>query len=344
MSGDHQTVFLTGFPHAIVRRVAGLLIQNKSTRIRLLVSWEHRKEAEEFAQKQDGGIEIIEGAATRIDFGLSGRDYLALADEVTAIVHLDSPDPPGIHTHSPPRARIMAREVVELGLAAKQLKRIVVLSHLDVAGNATGLFAERDLDIGQGFNSHAAEDRFRCERVLRRFMDKLPITVTRAGWIVGDELGLCPLVQLLLTVDDPSSLPFKDPKSKLHAIDIETLSSILANLALLDPTNDVQTLHVAFASMPTLLDLVETAATVARDLTPVGFDFVRGARRALRRAEPGERWSAREFFKKQPYRMRLSTALSERFLKERGLVLPSLDDETMKRLTSRAVEKVVGFR
>ncbi len=343
MSSDLQTIFLTGFPHAIVRRVAGLLIEDECTRVRLLVSKEHRKEAEELTRKLGDSIEVVEGAATRIDFGLSGRDYLALADDVTAIVHLNSPDPPGIHARKTPRARIMAREIVELGLAAKQLKRIVVLSHLDVAGNAAGLFAERDLDVGQGFASHAAEDRFRCERVLRRFMDRLPITVVRAGWIVGDEPGLCPLVQLLLTVDDPSSLPFKDPASRLHAIDIETISSILTKLARFEPTNDVQTLHVSFVSMPQLLSLVETVAAIAVDLTPVGFDLGRGARRALRRAEPDERWSAREFFKKQPYRMRLSTALSERFLEELGLALPSFDEETMKRLTSQAVEKIVGL-
>ncbi len=343
MSVRSQVYFVTGFPGALSLEVAARLASRDAAEVRLLVSEDHLNEAKIFTSAQSDNISIVEGSSDRIDFGLSGADFLSLAEQVTAIVHLALPHAPGSSLKKP-GTRAMAREVIELGLAAKRLTNIVVLSHLDVAGTAAGIFAERDLDVGQSFTGPAGEDRFRGERVYRRFMDALPITVARTGWIAGQGVGLCPLVDLLLAVEDPSALSLKDPESMLHAIDLHSLAELLAQIAGADSMAGARTLHLTFAQMPTLLTLLEKAHTTARELAPAGYEFSAGARRVLRRKKTSARWSMREFFKRQPYRSSILTTLTERRLEQRGLELPKLSDAVLKRLVADGLTNIVGAK
>ncbi|MCP4602882.1 MAG: hypothetical protein GY847_20595 [Proteobacteria bacterium] len=343
MSSDTQIIFITGFPGVISREVAILLSEIEDAEVRLLASTENWAEAEEFAGQVDGNISIIKGSEGQIDFGLSGEDYLSLSNEVTAILHLVLPGPLGGPVRRP-SARVMAREVIELGLAATRLSHIVVLSQLDVVGTSAGIFAERDLELGQSFSDLSGEDRFRSEKIYRRFVSSLPITVARAGWIMGDGNGLCPLVDLLLALDDQSSLPTKDTGSKLFAVDAPALVRIFAGLAQSKPVEGAQTLHLVFSNMPPILELFETVQRAAKEISPQGFELAVGARRMLKRNRTGEIWSVKEFFKRQPYRARISTSLTERFLSEQDLTISSLDNELVERLVAKAVEKIVGFR
>ncbi len=297
MNDNSQVIFITGFPGVITCGVATLLAGIEDVQVRLLASDEHQTKAEEFIEQTKGDISIIKGAEGRIDFGLSGRDYHALSNEITGILHLILPLPPGAPLRKP-SMRTMAREVIELGLVANRLSHVVVLSHLDVAGTSVGVFAERDLDLGQGFADPACEDRFRAEGVFQRFMDAVPITLVRPGWIVGDDPGLCPLISLLLAVDDLSSLPTKDPGSRLLLVDAQALVRVLAGLIQSEPTEGMRTLHLVFSQLPALQELVTRVQNTADKMAPSGFELTAGARRGLGRAGPGEVWSAKEFFKK----------------------------------------------
>ena len=177
-----MSVFIVGFPGAVASRVAELIAATHGEKVVLLVAPNHRRLAKRFVKKADGNIVIAEGTEQQIDFGLSGEDFHALGEEVSVILYLKLPGPPG---H--PRAakmhevRMAVREVIELGMVSPKLKNILMLSHLDVAGNSHQGFVEQDLEQGQSFSDPAQEDRLAGERVLRRFMGRLPITVVRRG-------------------------------------------------------------------------------------------------------------------------------------------------------------------
>jgi hypothetical protein len=260
------------------------------------------------------------------------------------VLQLSLPAPPGSSGAVPHYARSAAREIIELGLAAMRLTHIIALSQLDVAGTGDGVFAEHDLELGQGFADQFQEDRFRAERVYRRFMDRLPITVTRAGWVAGSGRGLCPLIHLLLSVDDPASLQSKDPLNRIFAIDVKTLSEIILGLVQLPPSAGGRTLHLTFGDLPVLNELIPTVKSQTQKLVPAGFELLAGAKRLLRRSDQDLFWSAREFFKKQPEKARISASHTERFLAEQGLPIPCFNDGISKSLTARAAEEIAGFR
>jgi hypothetical protein len=343
MEKNDHVVFAIGFPGAVACEVATALATQEGIDVRLLVSPEHRKEARQFVSRLKREITIVEGSDTRIDFGLSGKSYLKLAEEVETILQLNLPHPPGSQS-AEPEARTAAREIIELGLEAKRLKHVITLSHLDVAGHVDGVFAEWDLDLGQGFSDQLQEDRFRAERVFRRFMDKMPITVARSGWISGTGRGLCPLVHLLLAMDDPASAQIKDPDAGISAIDIGTLSGIIVGLIPLPPANGGRTLHLTYADLPAIGDLVAQIKQTAQELVPAGFELFTGAKRVLRRGDKEHFWSVREFLRRQPAKARISTSLTERFLNENGLTVPRFDPRVANPLIARAVEEIVGFR
>ncbi len=339
-----MSAFVIGFPGAVARQVASLLAGPKKIKVKLLTPPEHLEEAKKFIGQIDGDISILEGTEERIDFGLTGPDYTALADELSIILHLDLPGPPKRFSRRS-NARTAAREILELGLLARQLTHIVVLSQLDVAGTFEGAFSERDLEQSQGFSDAFQENRFRAERIFRRFMDKLPITVARTGWVVGEGKGLCPIIELLLAVEDPETLPVKSQRSRLFVIDVDTLASILCSIVLSPPSKSGgQTLHLVPEELPPLTTLLTSVRNFALDLAPPGFDLTTGARRMLRKNEWEDVWSARGFFKKQPYRIKLLTSSTRRTLQDQDLPMPTLEYALLKRLTSRTMAKMTDLK
>jgi hypothetical protein len=340
------SIFIVGFPGAVACRVAELLGKEETAKVILLVAPKHQRQAKKFIKKSEAQISILEGTEQQIDFGLSGKDYRTLAEEVTTLLYLTLPGPPG-HPKAAKmhQVRTAVREVVELGLVAEKLTNVLLLSHLDVAGNTRNGFVEQDLEQGQSFSDPAQEDRLSGERVLRRFMDTLPVMVVRCGWVVGEGEGLCPLGMLLLAAKDSSSLPVKNPMSLLHIIDLETIVQVIARLALVTPRQDGETLHFLLKDLPHLSTLMNKAHAAAEKMVPGEFDLVSGARRALRKDDlPTHRWSARNFFKRQPYDAKILDTYTERFLIKHRIESPKFDKKIIGQITRRAVEKIAGFK
>jgi nucleoside-diphosphate-sugar epimerase len=340
------SVFIIGFPGAVACRVAQLLDAQQTSKVALLVAPKHQRQVKKFIKKTGVRVSVVEGTEQQIDFGLSGDDYRTLAKEVTTLLYLKLPGPPG-HPKAAKmhEVRTAVREIVELGLVSDKLKNILMLSHLDVAGNTHNGFVEQDLEQGQSFNDPAQADRLSGERVLRRFMNRLPITVVRCGWVVGEGDELCPLGMLLLAAKDTSSLPVKNPMSQLQIIDIETISHGIAKLAFITPRQEGETLHFLLKDVPHLSTLMNRVHAAAEKLVPGDFDLVSGARRALRKDElPTHRWSARNFFKRQPYDAKILDTYTERFLLKHRIESPRFDKKIVKQVSQRAVEKIAGFK
>lgn len=336
-------IFVVGFPGEVAKQTTLELAGSPDTRVFLLVSQEYQSQIAELNDEADGHVEIVEGDPSRIDFGLRGSEYNALAAEITAIAYLPLPGP--LRSIGPkPDSRPWIREIIELGLAASHLRHTVVLSHLDIAGTTTGHFAERDFDVGQKFVDPSCEDRFRAERIVRRFASALPVTVVRSGWIAGDGEQLCPLVPLMLAADEQLFQSGKGAPERLLFVDRDSLVRILVELIRLPALEETNTLHVAFGQTDSLTELVAKVREMAAQSAPLGFDLSAGARRVLRRADSHRSWSAKEFFKKQAFGARISTALTEKILAKRGLPLPVLSDELLDRLVVQAMERIIGFK
>jgi hypothetical protein len=70
-------------------------------------------------------------------------------------------------------------------------------------------------------------------------------------------------------------------------------------------------------------------------------NFIAEARRTLREDEsPTHWWSARNFFKRQPYDAQISTAATEKLLKEYKLELPDYNEKITEKIVISALERI----
>jgi hypothetical protein len=340
MSLDCGAALVIGFPGGLARKTAAAIARTGKTPIRILASAEALDDARRFGETLEADVRVIEGDVARIDFGISGAGYLDLAEEVTSIHGLLLPPPPGVSSRYEV-ARAAAREVLELAQTAPRIGHVIVLSHLDVVGNAAAVFAERDLELDQSFSGVDQEERYRAERIYRRFADQLPLSVVRCGWISGAGHGSCPLVHLLLAIADD---PGKEGERQLMVTEGDALAEALAKMIGLPPSRGGRTLHMVGPVTRTAAQLADTVRGLAGELVPAGFDLVAGARRVLRRGGQTYDWSYREFFKHQPAKAQFESAWTEGFLEEHGLPRPVLRDEQLAGLVESAVEEIVGFK
>ena len=345
MTGMSRYAFIVGFPGQVAVDTSKALCEIGDWRVTLLAEAAYLQEADRFARDTDGAVSVAEGAAGRIDFGLNGSDYLRLADEVTAILNLTMPDAPDLGASEEPAAQSAeAREVLELATVSKRLSHIIALSHVDVAGTFGGAFAEQDLELGQSFVVAAQKERCKAERIFRRFWNRLPITIARTGWIVGNGHGTCPLAQLLLTADEPASLPVKDMERPVAVSSVDAVVRVVSGLVGLPPISGGRTLHLLSHRSPSIEGLYEEVRNAADDLVPAGFDLATGARRALRRNDKGRFWSPRDFFRVNPLKAQISRIYSDRFLERNDLEMDRFDGEQVRDLAVHGVEEIVGFR
>jgi nucleoside-diphosphate-sugar epimerase len=76
-------------------------------------------------------------------------------------------------------------EFAELAQERGGIDRYGHVSTAYVAGTHSGVFAERDHDVGQGFHNSYEQSKFEAERLVRS-CDGLPYTIMRPSIVVGD--------------------------------------------------------------------------------------------------------------------------------------------------------------
>lgn len=334
------TALVLGFPAEPACRVALGLASGNEMSVEAIVRHSDLHAARERIQRAGANIEIIEGDWNHIDFGLSGERFRRLSDQVSSIYSLV---PPCSYADGEDlaSAKTTGREVLELALAAKNLEQVVVLSHLDVAGNHKGAFREVDLVMDQRFDGGSAKMRLAAERVYRRHFGEVPITVIRSGWIVGEGEDLFPLVHLCLAAVDSSSW---EGNGRLILTDLDYLVDVVIGLKDVDPDLGGRTLHLISPFGDDTEEVVNEISSLAKEQVPAGFDLAAGARRALSRMNKTYRWSAGTFFKRRMSAARFETASTEDFLESRGLPLPIEEPSKLAQFVSIALEEIVGFR
>ena len=340
MSEPDRTALILGFPAEPACSVALALASGNEISVEVIVRPSDLPRARTQIRREGAKIEIIEGDWNHIDFGLSGERFTRLCDQVSSIYSLV---PPCSYTDGDDltSAKTTGREVLELALAAKNLRQVVVLSHLDVAGNHKGTFREVDLVVGQRFDGGATKMRLAAERVYRRHFGEVPISVIRSGWIVGEGEDLCPLVHLCLAAAE--STPWEG-NGQLILTDLDYLVDVVVGLKDVDPDPEGRTLHLISRFGGDTGELVNRISAAAREHVPKGFDLAAGARRALSRLDKTCGWSAGTFFKRRMSAARFEADWTEEFLRSRGLPLPTQEPSKLDRMVTIALEEIVGFR
>ena len=183
--------FITGFPDFIAVTLArDLLSEHGDNRVGLLVPGQHLAAWEEFRRLLPDGhrtrVRAFTGDVVSMDLGLSGDEYADLGRTTNYIFHLAGAHWMGEDAEDAHARNVEgAAEVLRLAQECGQLERLSYFSTAFVSGNRTGVVLEEDLEAGQRFRNTYEETRFRAERLVRRHMDQLPISIFRPSIVVG---------------------------------------------------------------------------------------------------------------------------------------------------------------
>lgn len=191
-AGYDEVVLLTGFPSFAARKMCEVLLREPGrTFVHAVVRGSSLTDVEaaldELTLEQRGRMNIVEGDAAAMDFGLSGQDLRALTPEIDCIHHMAQVSYLGADKKLATQVNVGgAREAVEVAQLCSSLRCLVYHSTARVSGDRTGLVLEDDLDKGQSFRNVVEETLARGERIVRSKMGKLPIAIVRPTIVVGD--------------------------------------------------------------------------------------------------------------------------------------------------------------
>jgi nucleoside-diphosphate-sugar epimerase len=128
---------------------------------------------------------VIVGDVAAMDLGLSGREYLELAERVHTIHHCAAVTYSGAPLEMAERVNVGGTfEIIEFARQVKQLTRLVHWSTIMATGDEAGVVREDSLVMPR--SNPLAVTRFRAERLIAKARAELPITVLRPAMLVGD--------------------------------------------------------------------------------------------------------------------------------------------------------------
>ncbi len=137
-----------------------------------------------------GRIAGIRGDVTLSDLGLSPGAREHLLAETTCIIHgaatirFDQPLEEARAVNVGGTERVLA--LAERGAAGGVMRRLLYIGTSSVSGRRGGTIYERELETGQRFFNTYEESKCESERLVRNFMDRIPITVVRPSIVIGD--------------------------------------------------------------------------------------------------------------------------------------------------------------
>jgi thioester reductase-like protein len=222
-SGYDEVVLLTGFPSFPARKMCDELVRGEGrTLVHAVVRRQALAEAEgaldALPLEQRRRVNLIEGDAAAMDFGLSGAELAKLTPEIDCIHHMAQVSYLGADRDLATSVNVGgAREVVELAELCTSLRCLVYHSTAQVSGDRTGLVLEDELDKGQSFKNPVEETLARGERIIRANMGKIPTAIVRPTIVVGDsQTGEVdrfdgPYFLILLIVTSPPEFPLPLP-------------------------------------------------------------------------------------------------------------------------------------
>ena len=284
-AGFDEVVLLTGFPSFAARRMCEELVSSGArTFVHAVVPKVQEAEAREALDALPldprGRVNLVEGDAASMDFGLSGAELRALAPEIDRIHHMAHVSSLAADRKAAEQANIGgARELLEVARVLPALKCAVFHSSAHVSGDRTGLVLEGDLDRGQSFRNVVEETLARGEKMIRAAMPKLPIAVVRPTIIVGDSQtgevdrfdGPYFLILLIMTSppDFPLPLPAR-PEATLNLVPVDYYVRAACAIGR-DPRAPGRTFHIGDPGALTVKRVFELVASAGGRRSPRGF-------------------------------------------------------------------------
>ena len=187
-----QTVFFTGAGGFIGRYILTHYLDRGDCDLYLLENGKFRERLQSFIDAtvtdpaKRAHIKIIDGDITAPNLGLDEALRDELKQRVTHVIHLAA-----LYNLSAPREVSMrvnlegTRNVLDFAGGLKNLERLGYMSTVAISGNYSGLYAEEDLDKGQGFKNYYAETKFLAEKLVRERRDAIPTAICRPTIVVG---------------------------------------------------------------------------------------------------------------------------------------------------------------
>jgi thioester reductase-like protein len=258
MGESDRVHFVTGYPGFIgkrlVRRLAAERRGRPADRLVLLVQPKDTRAARDaLAAQGTERAEVLEGDVAQMHLGLSGVEFKALAREVTDVWHLAVRSRLDGDRDEMRRVNVEGtRNVVDLALAARRLRRLNHFSTALVSGDRAGVILEDELAMGQRFHNRYEETKFQAELLVRRAQAEIPATVLRPSIVVGDsrtgEIDRFegPYALAILLVASPLAVPLPLPGDAVAPLNVVPVDFVVdAALAISEsPGGAGRTIHL----------------------------------------------------------------------------------------------------
>jgi thioester reductase-like protein len=141
------------------------------------------------AQRYGARVEAIAAELTAPGLAIARERREQLARRVTTIVHSAASVSFTLPLTEAREINVEGtRRMLEFAELAREHGGLDCYGHIStayVAGNHAGHFAERDLDVGQGFHNSYEQSKFESEQLVRSHT-RLPFTIMRPSIVVGD--------------------------------------------------------------------------------------------------------------------------------------------------------------
>lgn len=205
---EKEVIFITGSTGLLGNYLLKGLLSKRSSKIERIIALSRgrtQKEARERVErlllkiypdlrnKPDilSLLEVVSGDITRENLGLSNETYKKLVKSITLIYHSAAMCEFKIPLSFIREANVKGtKNVLELALTAKRggrFKQVHHISTVAVAGDRKGIFYEKNLDLGQGFNNTYEQSKFEAEKLVVEYRNKgLAISIYRPAIITGD--------------------------------------------------------------------------------------------------------------------------------------------------------------
>lgn len=283
--GFDEVVLLTGFPTFAARKMCEELLRGpERTLVHAIVPPKFAAEAsaalDALPLEQRQRVNVLEGDAAAMDFGLSGKELSAITPEVDRIHHMAQVTYLGADEALATRVNVNgAKEAIEVATLCSALRCLVHHSSASVSGDRVGLVLEDELDEGQSWRSEVEETIARGERYVRAHRMKLPIAILRPTIVVGDSRtgevdrldGPYFLVLLLLTSPPDLALPLPGRgEAALNLVPIDYVVRAARAIGR-DPRAPGRTFHVGDPSPVTVRRVFDLVAAAAGRRGPRGF-------------------------------------------------------------------------